>query len=442
MIFDKLIKILWGELHGKELLKFGLLSLGFFFLIGSYWPLKTLKDSVFINIVGPAYLPLVKILSLALFFPIVLLYSKLVDIWSKEKIIYSVVLIYGVLGFVIVYFLGHPTIGVANTVPGANRLLGWFLYVFVESFISLMVSLYWSFINDITTPESAKKGYGMIAFGTQLGGFLFTLFGNYLAYDETKYTTTVPKIALISVLMFFLIALVVFIVEKVTPRNELESYGHLVKPETKERVGFWDGLQIILTRPYVLGIFGIIFFQEFVTTILGLQMSLLAKFTYADPGLLNKFYFNFSMWVQIIACLFALLGTSYFQRRFGIKFCLVTFPLLLGGVIIGYVIHPTLATITYVMLIAKSLNYALNQPAKEVLYIPTTKSVKFKSKAWIDMFGMRFGKASGSSVSNLFGGVVGLTGGVTLCSIFVWVIVSTVVGNMFKKVVDNREIIE
>lgn len=442
MIFDRLIKFLWGELHGKELLKFGLLSLGFFFLIGSYWPLKTLKDSVFINIVGPSYLPLVKIMSLTLFFPIVLLYSKLVDIWSKETIIYVVILIYGTLGFLFVYLLSHPTIGVANTVADFNRLLGWFFYIFVESFISLMVSLYWSFINDITTPESAKKGYGMIAFGTQLGGFLFTLLGNYLAYDETKYTTNVPIIALISVLMFFLIALVVFIVEKVTPHDELESYGHLVKPELKERVGFWDGLQIIMTRPYVFGIFGIIFFQEFVTTILGLQMSLLAKFTYQDPGLLNKFYFNFSMWVQLIACLFALLGTSYFQRRFGIKFCLVMFPLLLGGVILGYIIHPALATITYVMLIAKSLNYALNQPAKEVLYIPTTKSVKFKSKAWIDMFGMRFGKASGSSISKLFGGVVGLIGGITLCCIFAWVFVAVIVGNMFKKVVDKREIIE
>lgn len=439
---NRFIKLLWGDLQGKELLKFALLGLGFFFLIGSYWPLKTLKDSVFTNIIGPAYLPFAKMLSLAIFFPIVLLYSKLVDLWAKEKIIYAVIMIYGVIGFVMVYFLAHPVIGVANNVASPNRLLGWLFYVFVESFISLMVSLYWSFINDITTPESAKKGYGVIAFGTQLGGFLLTLLGNYLACDETQYATSVPLTAFISVCMFFLIAVVVFVVEKITPREDLESYENAVKPMMKERVGFWDGLQVILTRPYVFGIFGIIFFQEFVTTVLGFHMFLMAKQTYMDPGMVNKFFFNFAMWVQMIACAFALFGTSYFQRRFGIKFCLITFPILLGGTIIGYLIHPTLSTITYVMLIAKSLNYALNQPAKEVLYIPTTKSIKFKSKAWIDMFGMRFGKASGSAVNGIIGGLVSAAGGIVLSSILVWVCISAAVGNKFKKVVDNREIIE
>jgi len=444
MILNRFVKLLWGDLQGKELLKFCLLALGFFFLIGSYWPLKTLKDSVFVNIVGPNYLPWAKILSLTLFFPIVLLYSKLVDCWSKEKLIYSVIFFYGALGFFFVYLLGHPVIGVSNTVTDPSRLLGWTFYVFVESFISLMVSLYWSFINDITTPESAKKGYGMIAFGTQLGGLLFTLLGNYLSYDATQYASSVPVIALISVLMFFMIALIVFIVEHVTPREDLESYEHLVETQSqpKESVGFWDGLQVILTRPYVSGIFVIIFFQEFVTTLLGFQMSLIAKATYSDPGMINKFFFNFALGVQAIACLFALLGTSYFQRRFGIRFCLIMFPLLLGGVIFGYLLHPTLSTIAYVMLIAKSLNYALNQPAKEVLYIPTTKNIKFKSKAWIDMFGMRFGKASGSAVNWLVGGVVASVGGIAISCILLWVVVSNFMGKAFKQVVDNKRLIE
>lgn len=444
MIFSRLVKLLWGDLQGKELLKFFLLALGFFFLIGSYWPLKTLKDSVFVNIVGPMYLPWAKMASLALFFPIVLLYSKLVDYWSSERLIYTVIFFYGGLGLFFVYLLGHSSIGVANTVANPNRILGWTFYVFVESFISLMVSLYWSFINDITTPESAKKGYGLIAFGTQLGGFLFTLVGNYLSYDVAQYATNVPRIALISVLMFFMIALIVFIVELVTPRENLKSYEATVrKPSnSKESVGFWDGLQVILTRPYVSGIFAIIFFQEFITTLLGFQMSVLAKITYPDPGMSNKFFFDFALGVQTIACAFALFGTSFFQRRFGIRFSLVMFPFLLGGIIVGYILHPTLSTIAYVMLIAKSLNYALNQPAKEVLYIPTTKNIKFKSKAWIDMFGMRMGKASGSAVNWLVGGVVASVGGISMACIISWVIVSNFMGKAFKQVVDDKRLIE
>lgn len=43
----RLIRALWGDLSKEELKKFGLLALGFFFLIGSFWPLKILKDGIF-----------------------------------------------------------------------------------------------------------------------------------------------------------------------------------------------------------------------------------------------------------------------------------------------------------------------------------------------------------------------------------------------------------
>jgi len=49
------------------------------------------------------------------------------------------------------------------------------------------------------------------------------------------------------------------------------------------------------------------------------------------------------------------------------------------------------------MTIANSLSYALNNPAKEIMYIPTSRDAKFKSKGWIDVFGARSAKAAGST---------------------------------------------
>src|SRR5271157_4181776 len=109
----RVVNFFWGDLQGKELLKFVLLALGFFFIIGAFWPLKTLKESIFINIVGPLYLPYAKLVSLVLLFPVLLFYSKLVDVLEKEKLIYAVVSIYASLGFVLVYFLCDPVIGIA-----------------------------------------------------------------------------------------------------------------------------------------------------------------------------------------------------------------------------------------------------------------------------------------------------------------------------------------
>jgi AAA family ATP:ADP antiporter len=48
------------------------------------------------------------------------------------------------------------------------------------------------------------------------------------------------------------------------------------------------------------------------------------------------------------------------------------------------------------------MSYALNNPCKEMLYQPTSSSVKFKCKSWIDTFGARGCKATGSLVTNAF----------------------------------------
>jgi AAA family ATP:ADP antiporter len=172
------------------------------------------------------------------------------------------------------------------------------------------------------------------------------------------------------------------------------------------------------------------------------QLSILVKTTFIDPGLVNKFLFNFGLYVQIIACAFGLFGTSFFQRRFGIKASLIAYPLSLGVVVVAYIINPTLTTIFYVMLISKALGYALNQPAKEALYIPTSRSIKYKSKAWMDMFGMRFAKATGSTLNAVVGPVILVAGSFALGLIVLWVFIASIIGRTFNNAVANNELIE
>lgn len=443
-MLHKIIHLLWGDLKGEELKKFVMLAIGFFFLIGPYWLLKTLKDSIFVNTVGPEHHPTVKLLSLLMSLPLVLCYSKLVDILSKEKMVYFLVSLYGVLGLIFVYFFHHPTIGLQNPTIDSSRLLGWFFFLYVDSYISLMLSLYWAFINDVTTPESAKKGYGLIIFGSQLGGLLFIILGHYLASDASLYATRAPLTGLIAVLSLLMMAPITYLLYNRVNKETLKGYGDRIEHEEKKKEGisFFDGLRVILMHPYVAGIFSLIFFHEVVATIMDYQMKWLAKTTFIEPGLVNKFFFDYALAVQAIACTFALLGTSFFQRRFGITFCIVVYPILLGSSIVWYLLNPNLQTIFYVMLIAKAINLTFNQPAKEVLYIPTSKDIKYKSKIWVDMFGMRFAKGTGSAINKLIGKTLGVTGFVVIAFISVWIILANLIGKHFQKAVNEKRIIE
>jgi AAA family ATP:ADP antiporter len=166
------------------------------------------------------------------------------------------------------------------------------------------------------------------------------------------------------------------------------------------------------------------------------------KNTIQDPGLVNKFFFNFGMYVQIIACSFALIGNSFFQRYLGVRFCLIMYPALLGCCITGYMFYPSFKAIFVVMLIVKALGYTLNRPASEMLYIPTSRNIKYKSKAWIEMFGTRFSKASGSVVNQCVGPIVLVTGSLSLVAIVLWIALASVLGNTFSRAVHNEKLIE
>lgn len=441
----KIIRFFWGDISPNELKKFLLLALGFFFIIGSYWPLKTLKESIFTNFVGPECEPIAKILSLFASFLIVLGYSRLVDIFSKQKIIYLVTISYGFVGLIFASFLYHPVIGVQNTATSPYRLIGWFFFLFIESYIALMVPLYWSFINDIVATEDAKKGYGLIIFGAQFGGFLFTLFGNILSSDISSYATNVPFIALSSFALFFSIPAVVFILMKSVNPESLKSYQekcHIETTSEKKSIGFFDGLKVLLTQPYVAGIFGVIFFHEAISTIMYFQLPIMVKKTYLHAPLINKFFFDYALSIQAVACLFGLTGTSFFQRRYGIKFCIIAYPITLGAASFYYFMHPTISTIFYVMLVAKALNYAFNQPTREVLYIPTSTSIKYKAKMWNDMFGMRFAKSFASSFNRLTRASLPLVAPAVFCLIALWLCLARMLGNRFNQVTKEKKIIE
>lgn len=435
-MFYWLARTLWGDIKGEELKKFSLLALGFFILIGSYWPLKILKDAVFLNMVGSKYQPDAKILSLILFFPLVLGYSKLVDHFSKEKFMYIMIAIFGVVGLVFVGFFYHPYYGVANIEQSPYRILGWAFYLFVESYISIMVSLYWAFVNDVTTPDSAKRGYGLLIFGSQFGAVLFILLGDFLSRDVTAYATRVPLIALLSVISLLFLAIVIFILKKTVSHEEMQGYTGTPEEEKGKSVGFLEGLKVFILCPYVGGIFGLVFFHEVISGLMHYQLLRAIDITYmSNRGLVSRYLFDFTLVMQGISCLFALFGTSFFQRRIGVRGCLLLYPILLGFCIAFFMFNPTLSFITGVMIIAKGINYVLNQPVKEMLYIPTTKAIKYKAKAWIDMFGLRSAKMAGSLVNKSIGVAARSAGAVSLVVAVVWIALARSMGKRYHNVI-------
>lgn len=439
-MLPKPLRFLWGDLTGEEVKRFGFLSLTFFFIIGSYWLLRPLKDSIFKSLVGMSYQPKAKMLSLLIIIPLVLIYAKLVDVFEKQKLFYVICGFYGLLFLVIAYLLKHPTIGLANTVASPDRYLGWVTYVSIESLGSIVVALFWSFVASTTDPNMAKKGFPLIISGAQFGSILGPSIDRYCSH-----AFGLPLLTVIAALAIFIVPIMIFFFTNTIlakePKKEVVP-GAVEKPKT----GIFEGAKLLLTKPYLLGVFAIATFYEVVGTIMDYQMKVLASNQFPNAEDFNSFMGMFGQASNFLALFMALIGTSYLMRKFGLTFCLLAFPVTVG-LVVGYVyVNPMLYTVFAAMIVVKGLSYALNNPSKEMMYIPTSKDVKFKAKSWIDMFGSRSAKAAGSGVTNVFkdnAAELMMYGTlVAMGLIGVWIIAALLVGKTFNKLTKENKIIQ
>lgn len=456
-MLPKPLRALWGDLSTEEVKKFGILAITLFTIIGAYWLLRVMKNASFDLLVGYDWQPIAKIASVFSVMAAVLIYSKMVDWFSATALFWILGLMYG-LGFIFIgYFIGQPDLLVLSSdsmfaplfawIPG--RGFGWFTYLFLESFGSIFVALFWSFVASRTSTESAKRGYGMIMSTTQLGVILGPLV-------VTAYVNTwgLSVLWAIGGGLVCLVPLIIMLYNYVVPSELVEGKKETIKKKT----GMFEGLKLLLSRPYLLGLFVVVAVYEVISTIVEFQMNKLIKLQYpsdidggamfARMDALNGFF------IGILSFAFALFGASYFMRKLGLRFCLVSFPIMIAATICivftSYFVGATnlqLMWICFAAVIAiKGLNYALNVPSKEVLYIPTSKDVKFKAKGWIDAFGNRTTKLIGATVTNplthslpmlfTFGSIA------SLAIIAFWVPVAFMVGNKFNQLQEENKIIE
>lgn len=383
------------------------LSLTFMLMSACLVIWRPLKVSIFAKMVGPTYVPIAKLFSLCLLIPLILLYSKLVDWLRRHHMLYCFTIGHGIGGIVFYFLLSHPTLGVANTTISTERLVGWAFYFFMESFDAFFATTFWSFADSINNPKDARNYYGFLVSGSKIGGIIS---GGllYLTIMFTGYESQVllPKALFVGSLLLFLAASAIYTLIKKVPEGKMHGYEavyQLEKSKSVEKISIWEsiksafeGLFITIRSPYVLGIFSLVFFYEIVIVVFDYLVMIQADAAHPTVNSLTAFYAFYYFIMNVIGLLIAFFGTTPILRIFGLRLSLFAYPLLTIFLLVITAFFPY-GKILFVALVGlRALNYALNHPTREVLYIPTVKQIKFKAKTWTDAFGSRLAKSSGS----------------------------------------------
>lgn len=462
------VQFFWPSINKEDARKFGILAAALLCLIGSYWMLRILKDTIFFTIAFPEALgwvanqgsqfqPAAKMYSLVAVFLSIIVYTRLVDLFRKDQLFYVIgsfyIALFGAIAGVL-FANEYGMLGSNEFTKSVLAATGWVSYLSIESFGSIMIPLFWSFVVSITKTESAKVGFPIIVAGAQIG----SIAGSALNIVSDKFGGQSGLLLIGCALVIGNMFLISFFM-KTTPAHLLEGNKVAEKHDAHhKKEGFIEsmvsGIRLLFTRSYLFGVLLCSTLYEVIVTIVDYQMKALAA-----PLMTSVQFATFLGWFGVcvngLAFLLALLGTSYVMKRFGLKFCLLLYPVGLGIALAGlyafYLTVPNpeslLWAISLVVIFGKGLSYAVNNPAKEMMYIPTSKDAKFKAKGWIDMFGGRTAKAGGSVITDtLKHSAEQLMRQGTLISLgiigLLWIPAAIYVGNKNEKLIKNNEIIE
>jgi ATP:ADP antiporter, AAA family len=441
-----------------DIVKLAFLSCAFFLVICAYTLTQGLKDSVFMGVVGKEYVPWAKTFSMLVLVPAILFYSSLVDNVRRYQLLIFYSVFFGLAGLFFTYYLGDPVIGLGNTDTHKGRIFGWLFFFYSEGVSPFVVSVFWAFVNSISSPLFAKKHYGSMVAASKVGGMIGAAFAWMLfswgARAVNPYFSDVVthQIVLgISAIVFLLIPFVIWGLMRAVPEQHLHGYEAVYQAEKDQaqqpKPGLFSGLYLLLRYPYVLGIFGMIFFYEVAATVLSYLRLEVAQDSAHSASELSAYLFQMVFAIHLVGFFISFIGTTSLLKWLGTKRCLLLIPILSGGCLFYVIFASSGAGVIFAYIALKAIHYAFSWPVRESLYIPTTKDIKFKSKSWIDAFGGKFAKTSGSAfnimATQIAGGAIISTFHMAFFVLIVvsWFFSTILLGKRFERAVAKQEVI-
>lgn len=366
-----------------------LMSTFFFMVIATFWILKPMKRGLLVSFYqntplqlwgttfsGAEVEQLAKVVNMVVVYGIVVIFTMLSRKFSRRKMNLILCLGFGGLFILFANMMRTPTAGVS-----------WSFYVLGDMFNSALLTFFWAFSNDIFSSGQAKRTYGIVGLGGIIGGIVgSTIVAGYVGEWGRS---TLLYVCLIPLAIMIAIGYIVDLREEETANEREDEEG--TGGEKKYNAAF-EGAKLVFNSKYLLAIVGLIGFYEIVSNIVDFQLS--ATIASQVTGDLNRdVYFGYVGQVtSILSLLVQLFLTSFIMKRYGVGVALLFLPIAITLGSVGFLILPSLLFATVMSASDNSLNYSINQSAKEALYTPTSKHVKYKAKAFIDMFVQRSAK--------------------------------------------------
>lgn len=264
-------------------------------------------------------------------------------------------------------------------------------FVWISVFNLFAVSVFWSFMADVFTSAQGKRLFGLIAAGGSAGALLGPL-------------VTVAIVGLVGP-RNLLIAAALLLEAAVFCAQRLE-FGE-GRPGGGERVGgSWiAGLVMVLRSPYLAGIALWVFGLSVAGTFLYLQQADIVSHASTDPAVRTRIFATIDLTVGLLTIGVQFLATGKLIERYGVGRAAALLPLVFAAGFAVLAAWPVLAVVVAFQALQRTANFALSNPALQLLYTVLPREEKYKAKNAIDLLVFRGSDALSAA---MFSGLRGI----------------------------------
>jgi AAA family ATP:ADP antiporter len=275
----------------------------------------------------------------------------------------------------------------------AGYQVGLEFFIWLGIFNVLIVAQFWAFAADLFSVEAGERLFVLIMLGTSLGAWAGAVASKVLM-------ATLGPYGLMLLTMVLLLATIPMIplARRAVPEG---SRAPRQAPHPEELRGFWGGLRLVLTDPYLRLIAVFVLLLNCINTtgeyilarvVKDHATALVAAGTIADAGSwIGEFYGDFYAWLNFLGLVVQLLFVARIFRAIGVGGGLLVIPVVSAAVYGLLIFVPVFAVVRLAKIVENSLNYSLQKTAANALMLPLDEEAKYAGKTTIDTLFWRLG---------------------------------------------------
>ncbi len=271
--------------------------------------------------------------------------------------------------------------------------LGYAFYIWLSVFNLFVVSVFWGLMSDVWSEGQGKRLFGFIATGGTLGAIAGAALTGALTKGFAMGGLAV-KVDPLSLLLLSILTLegAVQCVKRLAAIFQLGDVAHGAR---EPGPGPLEGLRLVGTSRYLQLICAYMLLFTITSTLLYLAQGSIVAQTFTGTAARTAAFARIDLWVNVLTLVTQVLLTGRLISWVGIPVVLGILPVLTLGGFGALWLWPTFGVMAAFQVLRRGLHYAVDRPARELLYIPLGAEARYKAKPFIDTFIYRGGDLLG-----------------------------------------------